>query len=78
MVRRNLVDRYGSATFCTYSTICLYWITQDDRPLQMGVRNSVMEIRRFSDTKDSFHITTEKNVADLGLSQLFSKRRTWT
>jgi hypothetical protein len=77
MVRRNLGDRYGGATFCTYSTICLYWITQD-RPLQTGVRNTVMEIRRFSDTKDSFHITTEKNVADLGPSQLSSKRRTWT
>jgi hypothetical protein len=24
MVRRNLGDRYGSATFCTDSTICLY------------------------------------------------------
>ena len=24
------------------------------------------EIRRFCDTKDWFHITTEKNVADLG------------
>ncbi len=30
MVRRNLGDRYGGATFCTDSTICLYWITQDD------------------------------------------------
>jgi hypothetical protein len=32
-------------TFCTDSTICLYWITQDDRPLQTGVRNAVTEIR---------------------------------
>jgi len=66
MVKRNLGDRYGGATYCTDSTICLYWITQDDRPLQTGVRNAVTEIRRFSDTKDWFHITTDKNVADLG------------
>ncbi len=66
MVRQNLGDRYGGATFCTDSTICLYRITQDDRPLQTGVRNAVTEIRRLSDTKDWFHITTEKNVADLG------------
>ncbi len=66
MVQRNLGDRYGGATFCTDSTICLYWITQDDRPLQTGVRNAVTVIRRFSDTMDWFHITTEKNVADLG------------
>jgi hypothetical protein len=37
-----------------------------------------MEIRQFSDTKDWFHITTEKNVADLGPLLLSSKRRNWT
>jgi hypothetical protein len=60
MVRRDLGDRYGGATFCADSTICLYWITQDDRPLQTGVRNAVTEIRRFSDTKDWFHITLRR------------------
>jgi hypothetical protein len=66
MVKRNLADQYTRSTFVTDSTICLYWVTQDDRPLQVGVRNAVSEIRRFSDTKDWFHTTTEKNVADLG------------
>ena len=66
MVKRNLADQYTRSTFVTDSTICLYWVTQDDRPLQVGVRNAVAEVRRFSDSKDWFHITTEKNVADLG------------
>jgi len=66
VVQRNFGDRCSGVTFVTDSTICLYWITQDDRPLQVGVRNAVCEIRRFSDVGDWFHITTEKNVADLG------------
>ena len=66
VVQRNFGDRCSGVTFVTDSTICLYWITQDDRPLQVGVRNAVCEIRRFSDAGDWFHITTEKNVADLG------------
>ena len=66
VVQRNFGDRCCGVTFVTDSTICLYWITQDDRPLQVGVRNAVCEIRRFSDVGDWFHVTTEKNVADLG------------
>jgi hypothetical protein len=65
MVRRNLGDMYGSVTYCINSSICLHWITQDDCLLQNGVRNAVVEIRRFSDTNDWFHITYKKNVTDL-------------
>jgi hypothetical protein len=65
-VRRNLGDRYGGATYSINSTICLHWITQDDCLLQNGVRNAVVQIRRFSDTKDWLHITYDKNVTDLG------------
>jgi hypothetical protein len=54
MVKRNLADQYTRSTFVTDSTICLYWVTQDDRPLQVGVRNAIAEVRRFSDTKDWF------------------------
>ncbi len=49
----------------TDSTICLYWVTQDDHPHQVGVGTAVSVVRRFSDTKDWSHTTTEKNVADL-------------
>ena len=66
VVRNNLGDRCKSTIYVTDSTICLFWITQDDRPLQLGVRNAVLEIRRFSDPADWFHIDTDMNVADLG------------
>ena len=66
VVRTNLGEKYGGSVYITDSTICLYWITQDDRPLQVGVRNAVSEIRRFSDHQDWHHVATELNVADLG------------
>jgi hypothetical protein len=34
VVRRNLAGQYAGATFVTDSTICLYWISQDDLPLK--------------------------------------------
>ena len=34
--------------------------------MQVGVRNSVIEIRRFSLKTSWFHIETELNIADLG------------
>jgi hypothetical protein len=66
VVKRNLGDKFSGATYCTDSTVALYWISNDDRPLQVGVRNAVCEIRRFSDPHDWYHITTDLNVADLG------------
>ena len=66
VVRANLGDRFVGATYITDSTVCLFWITQDDRPLQVGVRNAVSEIRRFSRQEDWYHVDTKNNVADLG------------
>lgn len=66
VVRRNLGEQFDGATFVTDSTICLYWITQDDRPLQVGVRNAVAEVRRFTSCDDWFHVESSNNIADLG------------
>ena len=66
VVRANLGDRYAGTTYVTDSTVCLFWITQDDRPLQVGVRNAVSEIRRLSRQEDWYHVDTKLNVADLG------------
>jgi len=66
VVRHNLGDRYSGTLCVTDSTICLYWITQDDRPLQVGVRNAVLEIRRFTQVADWHHVESAMNVADLG------------
>ncbi len=63
--RKNLRD----VIHVTDSTICLYWLSQDQRPLQTGVRNAVIEIRRLSDPVTWFHVESENNVADLGTRQ---------
>ena len=65
-VKRNLLDNIASVTFFTDSSICLFWLNQDYRPLQVSVRNSVIEIRRLTMPENWFHIPSEDNIADLG------------
>ena len=66
IVKRNLLDNISSVTFFTDSSICLFWLNQDYRPLQVSVRNSVIEIRRLTMPENWFHIPSEDNIADLG------------
>jgi len=65
-VDRNGGDRVEDIMYVTDSSIVLYWLSLDQRPLQTGVRNAVLEIRRLSEAASWFHIPTEHNVADLG------------
>ena len=66
VVKINLGDFFKDILYVTDSTIILHWIHQDERPMQVGVRNSVIEIRRFSLKTSWFHIETDLNIADLG------------
>ena len=66
VTRRNCGDRFDDVLFVTDSTICLYWIQQDYRPLKATVRNSVIEIRRFSSPEQWYHLDGKMNIADLG------------
>ena len=65
-VKSNLGSQYAGSILVTDSTISLYWMNQDERPLQVGVRNCVIQIRRFSDMADWSHVSGELNIADLG------------
>ena len=66
LVKRNLGDQYTRTIFVTDSTIVLFWMNQDSRPLQTAVRNSVIEIRRLSNIQDWYHIDSKNNLADIG------------
>ena len=66
IVKQNLGDQFSRVLFVTDSTIVLFWINQDERPMQVGVRNSVIEIRRFSLPEQWYHIDSCDNIADLG------------
>ena len=65
-VKVSLGERLRDVIHVTDSTIVLYWLSQDQRPLQTGVRNAVIEIRRLSDPSSWYHVESENNVADIG------------
>ena len=65
-VLKNTKDYVEEILYVTDSTIVLYWITQDYRPLQASIRNSVIQINRLSVTSQWFHVETDNNVADIG------------
>ena len=63
---RNCKGLVKTTTFVTDSTVALSWIECDQRPLQVGVRNQVIQVRRFSSPNDWFHIESVLNPADVG------------
>ena len=47
-------DQVEDVIFASDSTIVLFWLTHDARPLQTAVRNAVIEIQRFSSVTSGF------------------------
>lgn len=64
--KRLVLEEFKSLTFVTDSAIVLYWIQQDYRPLQVAVRNAVLEIRRLTLPDQWYHLESANNVADTG------------
>jgi hypothetical protein len=65
-VKYSLQDQHRSTLYVSDSSICLFWLSQDERPLETMVRNAVIEIRRFCSPQQWFHVKSEDNLADLG------------
>ena len=65
-VCRNIKEQTDEVYYVTDSTIVLYWISLDYRPLQATVRNGVIEISRLSSLDQWFHLDTDQNIADHG------------
>ena len=66
VVRRSFKNFHQSAIKFTDSQICLYWITNDQKPLKQWVRNRVIEIQRFTSQDQWFYIHSKNMIADLG------------
>ena len=66
VIKRVLGDQVEKTTFVTDSSVVLFWLHQDQRPLQTAVRNGVIEIRRLSNLEDWRHVASADNVADIG------------
>ena len=65
LVKRNFGNSVTRIIFVTDSMISLFWIHCDTRPLQTGVRNQVIEIRRLCNIDDWHHIESQLNPADI-------------
>ena len=63
--KKNYNSRVVSSIYVSDSTVSLYWLNTDQRPLMVGVRNNVIEIRRFTDVSQWYHIDGTLNIADL-------------
>ena len=66
VVKRALGPCVTSNIFLTDSVVALTWINTDQRPLQVGVRNAVIQIRRFSQVDQWYHVGSADNLADIG------------
>ena len=65
-----LGDQGNRIVFVTDSTIVLFWLHQDARPLQTAVRNGVIEVRRLTSLDNWYHVPSEANIADLGTREV--------
>ena len=55
-----------NVTYVLDSEIALHWIASKTKPLKPWVRNRVIEISRFTEVKQWFHVESELNPSDVG------------
>ena len=64
-IKQSLGDKCKDIIYVTDSSICLFQLNQDSRPMETLVRNAVVEVRRLSNPEQWFHVESANNVADL-------------
>ena len=65
IVRRSLKEYVKNTIYVLDSEISLYWIASTTKVLKPWVRNQVIEIRRFTDVLQWFHVESSANPADI-------------
>ena len=65
VVKMNCKGLVKKVTFVSDSAVALSWMVTDTRPLQVGVRNQVVQIRRLTDLEDWYHVPSADNPADI-------------
>ena len=65
LVKINFEDYVTRLVYVTDSMVAMYWMHCDSRPLQTGVRNLVIEVRRFCDVSSWNHVESSENIADI-------------
>ena len=66
VVRKSFGIRHKGHLKLSDSQIVLYWLKNEEKPLKQWVRNRVLEIRRFTDITDWYHVDGTNMIADMG------------
>ena len=66
VIRRALGSKLKSYVKLSDSQIILYWLLNEDKPLKQWVRNRVVEILRFTNLENWYHVDSKNMLADLG------------
>ena len=66
VVKRSFKEHCKSAIKLTDSQISLFWITNNQKPLELWVRNRVIEIQRFTNKDQWYYIESKNMLADIG------------
>ena len=64
-VKQALGSKCNDIFYVTDSSICLFQLNQDSRPMETLVRNAVVEVRRLSAPEHWYHVESANNIADL-------------
>lgn len=65
LVSKGFDDLVTRILYVTDSMISLWWLKCDTRPLQTGIRNLIIEIRRFTTPSLWYHTESRHNVCDI-------------
>ena len=66
IVRRSFKEFHKESIKFTDSQICLYWLTNEEKPLKLWTRNRVIEILRFTSKQQWYYVQSEDMAADIG------------
>ena len=66
VVQRSFGNRFTGCTKMSDSQVALCWMNNFERPLNVGVRSQVTEIRRLSNLADWVYLSSKDMVADIG------------
>ena len=66
VVKRAFGTRHKIQIKLSDSEIVLYWLRNENKPLKTWVHNRIIEIRRFTEINDWYHVEGKKMIADIG------------
>ena len=66
VIKRSFGERFGGCIKMCDSQVALCWMNNSERPLNVGVRSQVTEIRRLSNISDWRYLSSLEMLADIG------------